>query len=52
MNPARSLYLICLLPPNSWSLAIREFAYNDIAVAMIKPSTPGIQPKGTIMVPE
>ena len=52
MNPARSLYLMCLFPPNKWSLAIRAFAYNDIAVAKISPTTPPAQPRGTITAAE
>lgn len=50
-NPARSLYLICLLPPYSWSLAISVLAYSDITDDKIKPTTPPTQPRGTIIMP-
>lgn len=43
---------MCLFPPNSWSLAIRAFAYNDIAVAAIRPMTPPAQPSGTMTAAE
>lgn len=43
---------MCLFPPNKCSLAIRAFAYSDIAVAKSKPITPPVQLRGTMTVPE
>lgn len=50
-SPARSLYLIWSFPLNSWSLATSILAYKDMAVAKTRPTTPPIQPRGTMTVP-